>query len=220
MSRKPRFLSILGALVAALPLAQAVAGPPLICHPFIADGEALLPWIERSNDWRSPDPAYDVDRLAGDTLRLLSPDAPVLARMENLRRATIYASSDPHAAGELLEGVLDRTEKSPLDAASQALAWFDAGYLIESYRQHSPIDGVDMLAASRFAHARPLPVELETLDGYALVQKAMTLAPESRAEMGFAASLMTREPVAGRHRERAAADAPQGSLLAANLARR
>jgi len=48
----------------------------------------------------------------------------------------------------------------------------------------------------------------------------MTLAPESRAEMGFAASLMTREPVAGRHRERAAADAPQGSLLAANLARR
>jgi hypothetical protein len=218
MSRK--YISpIFGALVAALPLTQAVAGPPLICHPFIADGEALLPWIERSSNWHAPDESYDVDRLAADTLRLLSADAPVLARMENLRRATIYASSDLRVAAELLEAVLERTEKRPLDSAAQALVWFDAGYLIESYRQHVPINGVDMLAAFRFAHARILPIELAALDGYALVQKAIGLG-ESRGDMEFAASLMTRDnAVAAEHRWRAEAAANDSSLLAANLAR-
>jgi hypothetical protein len=217
MSRK-HILSILGALAAALSVSQALAGPPLICHPFIADGEALLPWVEGSNNWHAPDPAYDVDRLTTDTLQLLTADAPILARMENLRRATIYASSDGRVAAELLGAVLERTQESAPNAA--ALAWFDAGYLIESYRQHAVIDGLDRVASFRFSHASPLPAELETLDGYAFVQKAMALASEPRAEMEFAASLMTRDnAIAAGHRARAEADARRSSLLAANLAR-
>jgi hypothetical protein len=38
-----------------------------------------------------------------------------------------------------------------------------------------------------------VPAELATLDGYALVEKALALAPEAVAEFELAASLMTRE---------------------------
>jgi len=213
MTATNRFLSLTGTLAAVLVLSsQAAAGPPLICHPFIADGEALLPW-DQGRGWHTPDASYDTARLTEDTLALLTPDAPILARMENLRRATIYAASAAGAAAELLEAVLARTETSHGDAA-QALAWFDAGYLIESYRQFGP---VDMPGA-----VRPRPDEfVAALDGYGLVQKAIELGSgESRADMEFAASLMLRDSaVADAHRARAAAGAKHGSLLAANLAR-
>jgi hypothetical protein len=60
-------------------------------------------------------------------------------------------------------------------------------------------------------------VELATLDGYALVQKAVALAPESRAELEFASALMAREPLTTTHLRRAASSAAAGSLLAQNL---
>src|SRR5262245_19064882 len=87
----------------------ALAGPPLICHPFAVSGEPLLPWSE-SRNWHSPDRRYDVQALTRDTLELLSDDAPILARMENLRRATIYAAEKPEVGVELLRAVMARTE--------------------------------------------------------------------------------------------------------------
>src|SRR5262245_58473007 len=75
----------------------AWAGPPLICHPFDAGSSVLLPWGSGSG-WSSADTSYDVQRVVADTLRLLSPNAPILARMENMRRATIYAGKDPKVA--------------------------------------------------------------------------------------------------------------------------
>ena len=123
------------ALAVVLTVASAAeAGPPLICHPFDAGTSALLPW-KTGPGWRTPDPSYDVQRLAADTLKLLAPDAPVIARMENMRRATIYATGDPRVAEELLAAVLARVAQSSDDP----LAWFDAGYLIESYRQAKDI---------------------------------------------------------------------------------
>src|SRR5687768_18327176 len=38
--------------------------------------------------------SYDVQQLTTDTLRLLTAEAPILARMENMRRATIYAAQN------------------------------------------------------------------------------------------------------------------------------
>src|SRR5262245_39049575 len=121
----------LGAVLAfGLGLASAaLAGPPLICHPFTTDaGAPLLPWADGTNNWHSPDPAYDRAGLVADTLALLSADAPILDRMENMRRATVYADENPRVAAELLRAVVARTKTKPADAHAEALAWFDAGY--------------------------------------------------------------------------------------------
>jgi hypothetical protein len=60
--------------------------------------------------------------------------------------------------------------------------------------------------------------ELADLDGYALVQQAAALAPESQGELEFAAALMSREPLTATHLRRAASSAAPGSLLTQNLA--
>src|SRR5262245_56531281 len=99
------------AAVIALALAAAAeAGPPLICHPFNAGNAALLPWASTGQGWNTPDRSYDIKNLTSDTLRLLSPDAPILARMENMRRATIYAGQDERVAADLLTAVLARVQ--------------------------------------------------------------------------------------------------------------
>ena len=209
---------LIALFAAGLAFSQAVfAGPPLICQPFIADSEPLLPWAP-GRDWHSPDRGYDIRGLSTETLALLSADAPVLARMENMRRATIYASQSPAVAADLLQAVLERTKaQAPSDVP--ALAWFDTGYLVETYRQYELVGRHGMLPSG--AQSAPmLPGKLATLDGYALVQKAIALAPESRAELEFASSLMTRDStLAAAHRERATAAAEHDSLLARNLAR-
>ena len=144
-----RVLTAVVALGVVLSLARAAeAGPPLICHPFDAGNAPLLPWA-RGQGWNTPDRSYDVQRLTADTMRLLTPDAPVLARMENLRRATIYAAQDRRVAAELLSAVLGQALTAAASGSRDALPWFDAGYLIESYRQASAIYKWDMLSASR-----------------------------------------------------------------------
>jgi len=178
----------------------AEAGPPLICHPFNAGSAALLPW-GLGPGWNTPDRSYDVQRLTADTLRLLTPTAPVLARMENMRRATIYAGQDRKVAAALLKAVIDRA-KSTAAGSKDPMPWFDAGYLIETYRQNESTARFNMLAGA---------------EGYGLVVKALQFAGQN-AEMEFAASLMQRGTVAAEHRQRALAGAPKGSLLAKNLA--
>jgi hypothetical protein len=184
------------ALLLALP-ATSEAGPPLICHPFQTDGKSLLPWGDGTG-WNNPNRRYDVQRLTADTLRLLSDDTPVLTRMENLRRATIYAAQDAKVADQLLAAVIARTQT----ATPSAHALFNAGYLIESFKQ-----AVHMLSG---------PATPKT-DGYALVTRAIALAGPN-AEMEFAASLMTTGETAKAHRSRAQAGAAAGSLLARNIA--
>lgn len=214
-----RSLRLAAVLAAGLGLASiASAGPPLICHPFTTSrGAPLLPWADGTNNWHLPDPSYDRANLVADTLRLLSADAPILDRMENMRRATIYADENPALAAELLRAVVERTETKPAAARAEALEWFDAGYLVETYRQLGLIYEHEM----RPPHGRwtsLVPDELAALDGYTLVQKAAALAPEARAELDFAAALMSREPLTAVHLRRAASSAPAESLLARNLA--
>ena len=189
----------------------ALAGPPLICHPFVTEGGKLIAWGKSTNptNWNTPDRSYDIQKLVADTAAALTPDAPILTRMENMRRATIYAMQDPAIAQELLKTVMARA----LATTSDSRAWFDAGYLIESYKQaaHMRVDRKPELRAWQAVD------ETIRVDGYNWVKKAMAMS-EPSAEMEFAASLMTRGTVASAHRAKALATASKGSTLAKNLA--
>lgn len=186
---------LLTLLLAAMP-SLGEAGPPLICHPFQTDAGELLPW-GTGPGWNTPDPGYDTARLERDLLRLLTPEAPVLTRMENIRRAVIYATGAPEAAGGLIAAVLART-KAAGDERATAAALFDAGYLIETYRQASHL------------HRRPVPA----IDGYALVLRALRMSGGG-AEMEFAAALMTGGATSETHLRRARGAATP--LLARNI---
>jgi hypothetical protein len=189
--------TLLLALVVIGVARPALAGPPLLCHPFQtgAAPAALLTWGSDPG-WNSPDPRYDVRTLVADTTRLLTPDAPVLVRMENLRRAAIYASRDTRLMADLLDALIRRSES---DGGRNPLAVFDAGYLIETYRQGTHLH-------------RQTP----SADGYAMVRRAIAMQG-SNADMEFAASLMKGGAAAAEHRRRAEAGAAAGSPLARNL---
>jgi hypothetical protein len=185
----------------------ALAGPPLICHPFEVEGGKLIAWGTGSG-WNTPDRSYDIKRLVADTTAVLTSEAPILTRMENMRRATIYAMRDPAIAHELLNALTARA----LNTTSDGRAWFDAGYLIESYKQ-----AVSLREKGR-PELRAWAAVDETIkvDGYNWVKKAMAMSAPS-AEMEFAASLMTQGSLASAHRAKAVAAAPKGSTLAKNL---
>jgi hypothetical protein len=204
---------VLGAALLLTVVSVAEAGPPLICHAFETGPAALLPW-GRGAGWNSPDPAYDVRRVTADTLRVLTPDAPILARMENLRRATIYASRDRAVAFELLTAVLGRALTAQASGARDPLPLFDAAYAIEAFRQAGTIHTWNRTRAEEEWLSR----ELGELSGHPFMQRALALAGNS-AEMEFAASLMHQGATAAAHKRRAMAGAPRGSLLAKNLER-
>jgi hypothetical protein len=208
-SRTVRALT-LGLILAAPAISHA--GPPLICHPFQTGNARLLPWADGAG-WNNPDPRYNIERLTADTLRLLSPSAPVLARMETLRRATIYAARDPRLANELLAALLARALSSAATSAPDPHAIFDAGYLIESYKQAVGIHSRSMLRGGNDGWTMR---EQVGGDGYALVTRAMALTG-GHPEMEFAASLMREGAASAEHRRRATAAAVAGSLLAQNL---
>ena len=175
------------ALAALVVFAQpALAGPPLICHPFETEGGRQLAWgrATHPNNWNNPDRGYDIANLVADTTSVLTADAPILTRMENMRRATIYAMQDPVIAQALLKAVMGRA----LATTSDSRAWFDAGYLIESYKQavHLRKDARPELRAWQAVD------ETIKVDGYNWVKKAMSIAGAPSAEMEFAASLMTQ----------------------------
>jgi hypothetical protein len=218
MNTVPRFAvrTLTGTLAAVFLFASsALAGPPLICHQFDAGQAQLLPWAKTGQGWNTPDRSYDIKNLTADTLRLLSADAPILARMENMRRATIYAGQDERIAAELLSAVMARAQ-ADAGRGRNTLAWFDAGYLVESYRQASHIYKWDMLQPAERT-AWKLRSEPAGVDGYAMVTKALRLGGPN-PEMEFAASLMKDGVTSAEHRRRAFAGASAGSLLAKNLA--
>ena len=83
-------------LVAVLLVLTAVAqaGPPLVCHTIEIGQAKSLPWI--SHSWNlDGNETYDIKNLTRDMLELLDAKTPVLARMETLRRATLYARRRP-----------------------------------------------------------------------------------------------------------------------------
>lgn len=202
-TRKNLFAAVLSVFLMATP---ALAGPPLICNPFVTDGGRLIAW-GAGPGWNTPDHRYDIKNLVADTTAALTPDAQVLTRMENLRRATIYAMRDPVIAEQLLKALMARALSTTTDSG----AWFDAGYLIEAYKQGTHLRG------DRKAGEWAAVDETIRVDGYGFVKKAIAMRG-ANAEMELAASLMTQGVVADAHRARAAT-AGAGSLVVRNLAK-
>ncbi len=188
------------------------AGSPLICHPYDIGTAKSLPGT--NGNWKGVNPAYDRTHLVEDTLAILTPDTPVIVRMETLRRAAIYAtagmrgwddkagfSADDRArVTALLEKLRARTQDTSAPAKVRALALFDVGFFSETLR-HTNVDSA--------------------LDGYSLLVKARELRGPD-AEMEFALALASswpkRRDEQADHLARARQAAPAGSLLATNLA--
>jgi len=209
------FRLTIAALVTLLALPQiARAGTPLICFPFDIGGAKSLPWGNNTSSFELTD--YDLSRLVSDTEALLTPDLPVIVRMETLRRATIYAQRDPKVAQELLAKLQARAQGAEAKGRPDALAWFDLGYLAETYKQSNltwkkqPGGSYDPVFH---------PTAASGIDGYAMVMKAINMRGQD-AEMEFAASLITawpRQQSYHSHLRKAVAGASDGSLLARNL---
>jgi hypothetical protein len=194
----------------------ALAGPPLLCHPFEIGNARSLPWS--GPGWSHIDKSYNVNRLVDDTLSLLTSETPVLVRIETLRRATVYglkpsldrtATSpvkDPAIASQLLACLKSRVPDPGVktDKKSAAIALFDYGYLIESYKQAGDGSQGVKLAGG--------------IDGYGMIVKAIGLRGTD-PEMELAAALAKHDRTGGHiaHLQRAAAGAQEGTLLARNL---
>jgi hypothetical protein len=179
----------------------ALAGPPLICHPIEIGQAKSLPWVDWTHKGNSD---YDLKNLTRDTLAILDSNTPVLVRMETLRRATIYARQDPQVAKELITRLQARAANSEAAGHSDAMAWFDVGYLAEAYKQWM---------------GRGEPNPAAGMDGYALVEKAISLRGQD-SEMEFAAALITLRGPDGDHQDharKAMAGAKNDPLLAQNL---
>jgi hypothetical protein len=209
----PRFIAV---LLIAMPCFASVAqaGPPLICHAIEIGQAKSLPWI--SHSWNlSGGENYDVKNLVRDTLDILGPDTPVLVRMETLRRATLYARKDPLVAKELVARLHARATAAESSGRPDALAWFDAGYLAEAYKQWLGQNLPHMTDGMRMD-----PNPAAGVDGYSLVKKAIALRGAD-PQMEFAAALITLSGPQEEHRQhaqKAIAGAKSDSLLAQNLA--
>jgi len=212
LTRSSRFAAaVLATLLSFANIAQA--GPPLICHPIEIGQAKSLPWTSRSWNLTGSE-NYDLNNLIRDTLEILSPDSPVLVRMETLRRATLYARKDPSVAKELLTRLHARATSAESSGHPDALAWFDAGYLAEAYKQWI---GQNWMKVSKDEQNPAAGV-----DGYAMVRKAIGLRG-SDPQMEFAAALITLSGPQDEHRrhtQRALAGAKTDSLLAQNLTSR
>lgn len=205
------------ALAALIFSAPALAGPPLLCHPFDTAGQATLAW--GGDGWNQARADFPMDTLVARTETLLSPDVPVIARMETLRRAAIYASRDG-AVARTLAARLEARIAMAESVGQRRLALFDAGYFLETVEEIVRLQGYDMPGVG--------PVDVEALrgllaqgDGSRRLDEALALAPDDAA-LRFAAALVAsadgRQDDVTRHGALARDGAAGDRLLARNIA--
>ncbi len=197
MKSRTRFAVTLASALVAL-TTFALAGPPMVCHKIEIGQAKTLPWVDLN--YKKGSSRYDVNNLTTDTLAILNADQSVLVHMETLRRATIYARQDTQAAKQLITRLQARANASHSDA----LAWFDLGYLAETYKQW-------------IGKGEPNPAN--GVDGYGFVTRAINMRGTD-PEMEFAAALITlanHESEHDAHVHKAFAGAKSDALLAQNL---
>ncbi len=205
-------------LLAAWP---ALAGPPLLCHPFDIGSARSLPWS--GTGWHTGRADYDPVTLVADTEALLTPATPVVVRMETLRRAAIYASADGGVAGALLKRLNDRARAAEVDSRGQALALFDAGWFTETLEEVVRVAGYEDddygVGALGAADAGALRALLRNADGYPMIRRSLALHPDPALEL--AAALVSaadgRADAYARHAQNARAAAQQDPLVQRNL---
>ena len=210
---KPR--TILSVVIASLAIAvPALAGPPLLCHPFEIGSAKSLPWVGEKS-WDEGQPGYKLGRLVADTEALLTLSTPVIVRMETLRRAALYASTDARVASDLIKRFITRAEASEIAGKPDALAYLDAAYLAGAFNEITMM-GRAKEWEQRSANAREVKGRL---DAYALITKSVALRPSDPA-IQFAAALISADEHRGEYPAHAAkARAGMGSdpLLARNI---
>ena len=195
-------------------LASSVfAGPPLLCHPYDIGSARSLPWNDAAG-WTGTRADYKLENLISDTDALLTPTTPVVVRMETLRRAAIYASTDAKLAKELLSRLNAKVESAEAAGHPDALALLDAAYVTEAFRMMSTLNG-------EFTSRAPgLRAAIGNADGYALIARSITARPND-AGLQFAAALIAADK-GDRSRyldnaSKARAGAPADMLLTKNL---
>ena len=212
---KRTFRTTICAAAAALALAApALAGPPLLCHPYEIGSAKSLPWVGEKS-WFEGRPDYNLQNLVSDTEALLAPSTPVIVRMETLRRAAIYASTDPTVANALLKRFISRAEAAEASGHPDAIAYLDAAYLAGAFNEFT------MMAQSKEWAARGAVARQAkgSLDSYALIRKSVALRPADPA-IQFAAALISNDEHRGEypgHAAKARAGADADTLLARNL---
>ncbi len=206
--------AVLAATLVVTLATPAVAGPPLLCHPYDTGNARSLPW-DGTRGWSGDLPDYKLERLIADTDALLTPSTPVIARMETLRRASLYASRDRAIARELLGRLVSRAKAADAKGAPDALAWLDAAYVAGAFHEISLL-GNNAGFRDRALAAREA---LGDLDAYALIQRSIAERAEDPA-LHFAAALIAsdRNRAAYRtHVEKARRGVTQDALLARNI---
>ena len=198
----------LAAMVIATPV---FAGPPLLCHPFEIGHARSLPW-DGGGGWSDAKSDYKIDRVIADTEALLTSSTPVLVRMETLRRASLYASTNAQVAKQLLSRLVARADASEAAGRPDALAFLDAAYVTEAYREIAMIP--------EFARrAEGVRAAIGSADGYALISRSIAARPDDPA-IQFAAALIAADKNQARyagHATKARAGAATDPLLAKNL---
>ena len=208
--RKTVIASFVLALIAlALP---ALAGPPFNCHVFDIGSAKSLPW-GATNNWMGMRDDYDVSRVVADTEALLTPSTPTIVRMETLRRASIYASRDRKVAEQLIAAMMSRVHAA--DQSSQALALFDAGFVVEAINEleQSGRYSKQLAGAERILAGLTQPNEARPM-----LDKSAALRPGD-ASIQLALGLLSRAPESEAHFQKARAGARQDAMLANTLAR-
>lgn len=209
-----RSILALGLLAGILAVREAAAGPPVLWHPFDIGTARSLPWSD-AKEWWKGDPAYDVQRLVGDTESLLTPSMPILVRMETLRRAAVYASLDTAVAERLLARVRARVDRARRTSDQSGLASFDAAYLMATLRQIG-----ELASEAQFRDRARRVQPLASLDeAEALLKDALARRPNDPA-LAFAAAITYagRDVATSRaHAEAARRGLGSDALLAANI---
>jgi hypothetical protein len=207
----PRRLMSAAALVVAV-ATPALAGPPLLCHPFDIGTAKSLPW-DGTRGWSQGRADYPLKDLVADTDALLQPSTPVIVRMETLRRAALYASQDATVAAALMDRL--NAKARPGVAAPDALAALDAAYLIEALRQVTMLGG-SVEFRDRIAGVNEV---VKGRDAKPLLAQAVQARP-SDPSVAFAAALIAMDldrPAYGAYAARARSGVAQDALLARNI---
>lgn len=200
---------VLGIVAIATP---ALAGPPLLCHPYDIGSARSLPWNDAAG-WTGTRADYTLGNLVADTEALLTPSTPVVVRMETLRRAAIYASMDAAVAKQLVTRLNARVDAAEATGHPDALALLDAAYVTGALRQISVLTG-------EFASRAPgVRAAIGGADPYALITRSVAARPND-AGIQFAAALIASDKNRGQyldHASKARAGASGDALLTKNL---
>jgi hypothetical protein len=133
--------------------------------------------------------------------------------METLRRASIYASRDRKVAEQLIAALMLRVHTA--DQSTQALALFDAGFVVEAINEleQSGRYSKQLAGSERILAGLTQPDEARPM-----LDKSAALRPDDAA-IQLALGLLTRAPQNETYFRKARAAAQQDDLLASTLAK-